>query len=167
MAFKAQIKGLDKLQAKLKDLPKEIEVQVNEELEDFCRRVVGKAITRAPKNIASLSNSIRYEPLNKGFAIIAGVNYAAYVEFGTRSYVKIPEGLSLYAAQFKGTGTGDFKTFLKNIQAWCKKKGIEEKAAYPIAVSILRNGIKPQPFFFNSYFEELKVLEQNLNNIEL
>lgn len=167
MAFKAEIKGLDSLLKKLKQFPKELQEQINEEMEDFCRRVVEKAKTRVPVNVATLAGSIRYEPITNGFAIIAGTNYAAFVEFGTGTYVKIPDGITAYASTFQGKGGGNFEAFLKNIQDWCRNKGIDEKAAYPIAVSILRKGIKPQPYFFNSYFEEKKVLERNLQNFKL
>lgn len=167
MAFKAEIKGLDSLLKKLEKFPKELQEQINEEMEDFCRRVVEKAKGRVPINIATLAQSIRYEPIQNGFAIIAGTNYAAFVEFGTRTYVKIPPEITGYASTFSGKVGGNFDMFLKNIRDWCRNKGIDEKVAYPIAVSILRKGIKPQPYFFNSYFEEKKILERNLQNLKL
>lgn len=44
-----------------------------------------------------------------------------------------------------GRKPGKFPPISK-IKEWCKTKGIEEKAAYPISYKIYKFGIKPTPF---------------------
>jgi hypothetical protein len=83
--------------------------------------------------------------------IFSNAPYSAYVEFGTGTKVKIPAGFESLAAKYRGKGGGSIDNLLDNIRDWCKKKGIDEKLAYPIAVSILRTGIKPQPYFIPAY----------------
>lgn len=108
--------------------------------------------------------------------ITVGANYAAYIEFGTRKFAanyvgSLPKEWKEMAARFKGGGgkKGSFYEFLLVIVQWVKRKGItgtysvktqrrtgkksnfdseDMSAAYPIALSILRKGIKPQPYLF-------------------
>jgi hypothetical protein len=99
------------------------------------------------QSIGSTKASIE---LNRS-VIFANTNYAANVEFGTGSKVKVPSGFEKLASQFKDKGIGNFDDFLDSIREWCKRKGIDEKLAYVIASSILKRGIKPQPYFIPSY----------------
>jgi HK97 gp10 family phage protein len=116
--------------------------------------IVADAKQRAPVNFGQLRLSIQNTTatiqLNRSL-IFSNAPYSAYVEFGTGSKVKVPPGFEKLASEFKGKGGGSFDDFLDNIRDWCKKKGIDEKLAYPIAVSILRTGIKPQPYFIPAY----------------
>lgn len=79
------------------------------------------------------------------------VEYAPFVEFGTKSKVQIPAELSQLAAQFKQPGVGNFDEFLKDIKQWCRKKGIPEQAAFPIAMKLINVGQKPQPFLYPAF----------------
>ena len=116
--------------------------------------IVADAKQRAPVNFGQLRLSIAKTDatiqLNRSL-IFSNAPYSAFVEFGTGSKVKVPPGFEKLASEFKGKGGGSFDDFLDNIRDWCKKKGIDEKLAYPIAVSILRTGIKPQPYFIPAY----------------
>jgi HK97 gp10 family phage protein len=116
--------------------------------------IVADAKQRAPVNFGQLRLSIAKTDatiqLNRSL-IFSNAPYSAFVEFGTGSKVKVPPGFEKLASEFKGKGGGSFDDFLDNIRDWCKKKGIDEKVAYPIAVSILRTGIKPQPYFIPAY----------------
>ena len=116
--------------------------------------IVADAKQRAPVNFGQLRLSIQNTTatiqLNRSL-IFSNAPYSAFVEFGTGSKVKVPPGFEKLASEFKGKGGGSFDDFLDNIRDWCKKKGIDEKLAYPIAVSILRTGIKPQPYFIPAY----------------
>ena len=82
----------------------------------------------------------------------ASADYAAYIEFGTKSKVQVPADLQNYAKQFQGKGTGtNPKEF---IYEWCRKKNIPEERWFFIYISIMRNGINAQPFLFPSVEEE-------------
>ena len=74
--------------------------------------------------------------------------HAPYVDLGTGSKAKIPPELAEVAAQFRGSKGGSFADLLIAIQGWCKRKGIDVKAAYPIARSIARNGISGSQFMY-------------------
>jgi len=94
--------------------------------------------------------------------IFSNAPYSAYVEFGTGTKVKIPAGFESLAAQFRGKGGGTFDQLLDNIKDWCRRKGIDEKLAYPIAVSIVKTGIKPQPYFIPAYLQNVPIYEKKL-----
>lgn len=94
------------------------------------------------------------------------------------SYVSsLPSDWQSFAGQFRGGGGGDYFDFLNAILDWVMRKGIAnrysvktheaikiklgskgkvgmadekrlEETAYAIALSILRNGIKPQPYLY-------------------
>jgi hypothetical protein len=168
-AFTFQFEGLDKALSKLKDLPDDIKEEINETIEDSAKEVVKKAKIRAPKFDGQLQQAIGYGPMQGGvgFEVFAAKNYAAFMEFGTGPKVKVPSELSAYAAQFKNSKKGTFEDMVKNIQRWLKKKGGtgERNEAVFVSLQILRNGLNPQPFFFNSYFEERIKLLQRIKNV--
>jgi len=94
--------------------------------------------------------------------IFSNAPYSAYVEFGTGTKVQIPAGFESLAAKYRGKGGGTFDQLLENIKDWCRRKGIDEKLAYPIAVSIVRTGIKPQPYFIPAYLQNIPIYEKRL-----
>jgi len=121
----------------------------------------------APKNVGKLAQSIHTKEVNKTFyKIVVGLDYGAYVEFGTGAKVRVPTELKDQAAKFRGGRGGSFKDGLRSIKDWCRTKGIDESAAYPIFISILRNGITPQPYLYPSWKagqkEYLKDLKKEL-----
>lgn len=135
--------------------------------------IVNDARQRAPVNYNQLRLSInktKAEINNNRSYISAGVFYAPYVEFGTGRKVSVPKGFEQLAAKYKGKGPGNFDQFLDAIRDWCRKKGIDEKLAYPFAVSILRNGVRAQPFLIPAYLTGLNqygkklvaILERNV-----
>ncbi len=113
-----------------------------------------QAVLKAPVDLGQLRSSIGYDKptvkVNTAF-IFSNAPYSAFVEFGTGARVKVPAGFETIAAEFKGKKGGNFSSFLEQIRQWCKSHGIDEKAAYPIAVSILRKGLQPRPFLIPSY----------------
>ena len=127
-----------------------------------------KAKRNAPVNVGRLRSSIATELVDnekKPFAqVVVNARYAPYVEFGTKSKARIPAGLEGYAQQFKG-GNGSFDDLLANIKQWTKNKGIDQEAAFPIAVKIARNGVAPQPFLFPAYFSEVPKIEKGIAKI--
>lgn len=127
-------------------------------------------------------------PIDKGqyvgYRVINTAPYAPYVEFGTGGKVDAPKEWSTYARQFKGKGGGgNIDDFLLNIAEWVRAKGItgrysvktrrrlgnsisqlEEdlEAAYPIFLSILRNGSRPHPFLYPAYVTGVKKIIQDV-----
>lgn len=137
MAFKAEIKGLDSLLKKLDKMPKEIKEEVIEEIHDFGRRVALKAKQRAPKDVSGLAQSIHDTPLPDGTGIVVMKKYAAYIEFGTGRYVFLGEAW-----------------ITPEIEAYAHQFFVNGKGR-----------LYPQPFLFNSFFEEKKTLIDNLKKI--
>lgn len=105
--FSIELKGL---QGVINDLKKEggrIAQDVDDELSAGMVLMERSAKRLAPvgKGTGRLRSSItasRVEFL--AWELVAQVDYAAYVEFGTGALVDIPPGLAGYAAQFKGKG---------------------------------------------------------------
>lgn len=94
--------------------------------------------------------------------VSANVHYAPFVEWGTKKKRRVPADLVNYAASIPYQKKGDYYDFLANILEWVEKNrgklGVQVKgrgsknalldAAQKIALSIIRHGIKPSPFFF-------------------
>lgn len=148
-------------------------------LNDWANEVVVNAKQKAPVNDGTLRQSIQadYASESKMVASVGvAVNYAAYLEFGTRSYASayvsgLPNDWQSYAATFKGKGGGSLDEMLLAIMDWVKSKQIsgtysvktqkrtgakdarnfeDAEVAYPIALAILRKGIKAQPYLYPS-----------------
>ena len=101
---------------------------------------------------------------NRSF-FFSNAPYAAFVEFGTGARVSIPKGFEQMAAEFRGKKGGNFDSFLDAIRGWCQTHGIDPKLAYIIAVSILRKGLKPKPFFIPSYLEGIQQYPKDLRKV--
>jgi hypothetical protein len=124
----------------------------------------------APVNDGRLRSSITTQRATSSAleaVTYANVDYAPFVEFGTKSAknIKIPAGLEAYASQFKGTGSGGWDKLLEDIEQWCASKGIEPEAAYPIARKIAREGVKAQPFLFPAWEKERPKLLDSLEKM--
>lgn len=195
MAFTVKIEGLDKLRQRLLQLKAQSKPAINKALSKYGGNVVKEAKTLAPVNNGRLRQSIGFKLIENGVEITVNVNYAAYVEFGTRalasSYVSsLPTEWQQFAATFKGKGGGSFDEFILSIIEWVKDKGIagtysvktrrrtgnsatrdvqNEQAAYAIALSILRKGIKPQPYLkpaVDMYLDKVPdYIKEELNKI--
>lgn len=168
--FKVTVTGLAGLKAEFASIAKELPNIVSGELETMAQEWVKLAKTDAPADQAALRGAITYYPKPPlAYEIVAQKFYAPFMEFGTKGkYTPIP-GTENIAAQFKGYKGGDFMELLRNIVRWVKRKGItgtysvktrrrtgnkerqsseDLSAAWPIAMSILKNGVSPHPFFF-------------------
>ena len=168
-----KIDGFDKLMAKLDKMPKQAQQYAQLALNDWADRTSMDAkqlVSKQSSDEGFLMNSIHpvYGKMSAG--VVASADYAAYIEFGTRKFAaayvaSLPSDWVQYAATFKGKGKGNFKDLLTAIMGWCKRKGIEPKAAYPIAKSILRNGIKARPFLYPSVQKNIPLLKEDLKDI--
>lgn len=166
--YKLTITGLDKVLAKLDTKRMEADIQLA--LDDFGLRVVQEAKGLVPKDEGFLARSINSEPGKLSVTISANTDYAAYIEFGTRKFAAayvatLPPEWQQFASQFRGAQEGSFAEFIFRIMAWVKRKGIEESAAYPIAIKILREGIKAQPFLYPSIQHQTPLLIKDLESI--
>lgn len=130
----------------------------------------------APKNNGTLAQSIHTTKEDKGLTRNVGTKepYAPYMEFGTGPKVVVPSEFQDMANRARGKG-GSFAEGLKQIKAWCIRKGIDVKAAYPIFAAILNNGLTPRPFMYPAYLkakatfkddikDALKQLNKKFNN---
>ena len=61
---------------------------------------------------------------------------------------------------------GKFKDMVDALALWVKRKGIgrgkDKSIAYAIAISILRKGLRPQPFLIPSYEAEKPKMINNI-----
>lgn len=137
----------------------------------------------------------KYAKLSGGMgkvSVVANTSYAAYIEFGTRkfasSYVPtLPQNWQDIASKAKGkSNSGDFYDFVLAIAMWVKRKGItarysvktrkklkstkadeerELNAAWKIAWSIFKNGIRPRPFLYPSVNKNYPKLMQDIKDV--
>ena len=189
--IKIDLKGFDKAALEVEKLAANTREQVKVAIVDFGTKVETQAKRNAPADEGKLRNSINsiYNDQKMSLSITVAANYAAYMEFGTRKFAAayvstLPQDWKAYAATFKGKGGGSFSEFLKAIMAWVKRKGIgglqtksgnvsqskdsvaaQESAAYVIALSILRKGVRPQPFLYPAVKAHTPGLIKDIQNI--
>lgn len=170
MGINLKIKGLDAAIKNANKIASTARKETQAALNDFGLRVDGTAKQLAPADEGRLRNSIFNQPGNLSVKVGAATNYGAFLEFGTRKYAaqyvaSLPADWKSYAATFKGSSGGSFDELLKAIMGWVKRKGIDSDAAYPIALKIIREGIKPKPFLYPAINANLKQLQDDLNNV--
>ena len=161
------VTGISQTIAKLQAFGKDIERKIDLELEAIAFQVEADAKKLAPKNFGKLAQSISHKKV-KSLVWKVTVNeiYGAYMEFGTGTKVRVPAEFAEMAKSFQGKkGTGTFKDALEAIKVWCRSKGIDEKAAYPIFASILGAGINPQPFLYPAWIKGKRDYLQNLRTL--
>lgn len=114
--------------------------------------IVGRnvAILNAPNAFGKLRQGINFKATGTNAKVFSQMPYSVYVEFGTGKKVKIPsytpKPLLEAARKMRGKGKGNFDDFLKSLSRWARLKGIPQEAVYPIAMSILRDGVEAKPF---------------------
>lgn len=167
--FSIKATGIEAIQAKIAE-PK-FKAAINTALNAFALSSVNDAKQLAPNFEGTIRKNINFdEATNYVTTINVNVDYAAYVEFGTKkfsaSYVSgLPRDWQSFAAEFKGKGNGSFSQFVERLTYWAKKTGkIPVEAAYVTALKILREGVKPQPFLFPAINKNLPQLTKDLNN---
>lgn len=185
--FTLKLDGFDEVLKKL-DV-RHLEQDITDELAAFGQDVARDAKQLAPVDEGLLKNSIASTSTRLNVTISVNVDYAAYLEFGTRKFAAayvatLPPDWQAFAAQYKGPGGGSFDEFVARLTSWVKRKGFasqatagsnrsksaasiagEEHAAYRIALSILRNGIRPHPYLFPAFEKNRPQLLKNLQNL--
>jgi phage gpG-like protein len=140
-------------------------------------------------NTGKLAGSITGQVTGNTAKITVATNYAAYIEFGTRKFAAkyvatLPADWKAYAATFKGKGGGTMDEFIQDIMQWVRQRGIGAKltksgnvsegkdsldamqqAAYAIALNILQNGIRAQPFLYPAVVKNTKPLIDDIKKI--
>ena len=171
--FKTKVIGTQTVLSAIKSSKDKAEKIIADELNAFGLKTVNDAKRNAPVDEGALRNSIGYTKDRTSVTITVNVDYAAYLEFGTRSFAQayvssLPTEWQTFASQFKGGGGGSFEEFVMRITQWVKRKGIgatyniqtrrrdrvgkqtaaqtAEADAYAIALYIIRKGIRPHPY---------------------
>jgi HK97 gp10 family phage protein len=172
-SFTFDIGNLSEVLKKLDTLDAKIQQDVKDEVNASALNIQSKAKRLAPVNFGQLRNSIYLKEKNvdKGYVFSVGSNasYAPYVEFGTGGKVSIPAGFEELASGFKGKKAGTFKDMVEALTLWVKRKGIgggkDKSIAYAIAISILRKGMRPQPFLIPAFESEKPKMIKNILNV--
>ena len=164
-----EVKGINETIKELRKFGKDAVELINAETETTINQIAIDAKERAPLNFGKLSQSISIaqDIKSKGeiWRVYVNSKYAAFMEFGTGTKVQVPAEFKDMAASFKGQKSGTFKEGLEAIKIWCRAKGIDEKAAYPIFAKILGAGVNPQPFLYPAYIKGKKDYLNNLTKL--
>lgn len=157
-------KGFEQLQQKIAALPDKVKREIDAELKDGANGMRNDMIHNAPADEGFLRNEIQIGQIPGGYSIVSNAKYSAYVEFGTGMKVSVSADFNDFASQFQGKGdsTG---IFYEAIKEWVKRKGIDEKAAWPIMRSILLHGINPHPFFIPAFVRWEQLIKNKLEKI--
>lgn len=183
------ISNLDSVYANLNKLSEDIKTKIALEMNASALNIQSNAKKNAPVNMGTLRNSIQLtEDIGQGkvfFTVGSKLSYAPYIEFGTGGKVNT-QGYDNFAAQFKGKKGGTFKELLLALMDWVNKKGLagtysvktqrrtgnkakrlsqDQQVAYAIALSIIKKGLRPQPFLIPAFESEKTKLLKKINDI--
>jgi len=158
--FSLDISGIKQVEDAIKKIDAKATKGLSAELDTSSINIQRMAARTAPGNLGKLKGSFNIDIGNSLFkSVFSTVEYAPYVEFGTRGKARIPAGFEAFAAQYKGKGA---KGAWEAIEFWVKRKGIDPKFTFVIFRSIMRNGIAPQPFMIPAYEKEKPALLKRL-----
>lgn len=164
-----RLTGYEGVSKQINSIASNLEKRADKVVENNVRDMVRNAKRDAPKDFGRLSGAITAKKIGVAhWEMVCDAAYAQYLEFGTKgNYRSIP---GVDPSEFKSTGEGKTgKGFYDQILAWVKRKGIagtfsvktrrrtgnklenqiaDEQAAWAIYLSLIRHGVKAQPFFF-------------------
>ena len=165
------IKNIKEVERYFGSLNQNAKAAMKIEITDMANKVKSEMQADAPVDVARLKNAISYKQKDLNLTFVAQSMYAPYMEFGTKKKVQVPSWVGDYAAQFKGSNGQTGVDSLQAITSWVKRKGLvatfstttqkrtrrnkaeasrEKEAANKIWWSIMKNGVKPHPFFFTT-----------------
>lgn len=142
------LSGWKEFGAKCKNMAAILQQEVGGEVRDAAEYWVGLAKRDAPKDIGTLAGLIDAEHISPMHSeVTSHAEYSAYMEWGTKTRVRVPADLQGYANQFRGGGLekGNAKRF---IFAWMNRVGVPKEYQWPTFLSIIIKGVHPHPFFF-------------------
>lgn len=182
---RVELIGSKELQAKIKAAPKKLKSLIGAEVEGAANMFRRNAIKDAPADTRFLGGEISVNKVGElTYEVVSGAEYSAYMEFGTKGNYRPIEGID--ASEFQGKGTGTFKEMINNLANWVHRKGIagtysvktrrrtgnkinqiaeDYQVAYLIARKILKEGVKPHPFFFKQIPDTQKRLRSKIENV--
>lgn len=167
--FTFEIQGLDKLKAKIKALPKDVQEEVVGEIQAWGNEVNALQLSlisqQKIQDFGGLQQNTKAMPTPDGVELISNVYYAPFIEFGTGAKVKVPAEVASYAAQFRGKKRGTFKEFVVKMREWLSRKGYDPKLAFIAALNKIKNGSEPRPYFFDPYLKKRRNLIQRINKV--
>ena len=168
------LKGLKETIQTLEKFEKEMQKKIDDVTYQNAIDLQKTAKQKAPKDLGDLAQSITIakginQKYKASYVVIANgtglAPYAAFQEFGTGGRVSVPSELADIASSFKGKKMSTFKEGLENIKDWCKNKGIDVKAAYPIFMAILKNGIEPKPYMYPALVRQRRIFLEDLKHL--
>lgn len=147
MPNQVTLKGFDEFQRKLKALPPQLKKQAGALVYDAAQLWEEKAKLDAPKDQGRLVGMIRAKKVAEMTSeTVSAADYSAYIEWGTKSRVRVPAELASYANEFRGgRSNGNAKEM---IYAWMNRVGIPADKQWFVYISIVTKGIHPHPYFF-------------------
>jgi len=161
-----EIKGLNSVISELRAFEKDVEKLIDAETQATAFSIEAESKKLAPKNFGKLAQSISNKKIKiSNYKVTVNELYGGFMEFGTGTKVNIPAEFKDMANSFKVQKIGTFKQGLEAIKVWCRAKGIDEKAAYPIFAKILGAGVNPQPFLYPAWVKGKKEYVENLNKM--
>jgi HK97 gp10 family phage protein len=160
-----KVTGVKELVLSYKKAGKDIEKQCAYIVSANALQGRNEAVRNAPIAFGKLRQSIgievSYDKLEQ--SVVANADYAPYIEFGTGGKVSVPSEWSQLANNFRGQNFSN-DDILQRLREWCRLKGINEKYAYPIMVTIFREGMRPQPFMYPAWQKVKKQFSRDMIN---
>jgi HK97 gp10 family phage protein len=148
--------GGDALLKKFERLGDEADDVFKEVVDDTAIYMHSQAVSHINQNVKTgtghLKQSMYFDLSGDDFALVGNrADYASYIEFGTGRNVQVPAEFAPIASKARSKSKKSFKEGLQAIRDWCVMRGIDVKLAYPIFMSILRDGVRPRPFMYPAY----------------
>jgi hypothetical protein len=167
--FTFKVEGLDKLKARIKELPKDVQEEVVGEIQAWGNEVNAAQLANISQqkiqDLGALQQNTKAVPNPDGVELISNVYYAPFIEFGTGAKVKVPAEVSNYAASFRGQKRGSFAQFVIKMRDWLKRNGYNEKLAFIAALNKIKNGSEPRPYFFDPYLKKRRQLIDRIKKV--
>ncbi|KFN39033.1 MAG: hypothetical protein JU82_08855 [Sulfuricurvum sp. MLSB] len=161
----SKVTGVRELVDSFKKARKDIEKQCVQIVSANAFEGRNEAVKNAPIAFGKLRQSIGIEISSDKLeqSVVANADYAPYIEFGTGGKVSVPSEWAELANGFKGQNFSK-DDILERLRNWCRLKGIDEKYAYPIMVTIFREGMRPQPFMYPAWQKVKKQFSRDMVN---
>jgi HK97 gp10 family phage protein len=135
-----KVKNYKTVTARFKRLSKQADLQVRSSIQRNTDQIFDEALSAVPVDLGDLRGSGNANTQNPYLGIVAFggdlAPYAPYVEFGTGTNVRIPQGFSAFAMQYFVNGKGTMKAQPYLIPAFIKYRKIFLKDMKQIAKNI-------------------------------